>query len=71
MTFPRICVDCDRSITGDFIVASEGFSASGAREDMYAHPPDDPASTGRTAARGLLRRALEAEPVARPSRLRR
>ncbi|MGW2836877.1 hypothetical protein ACWCWD_03645 [Streptomyces sp. NPDC001493] len=71
MTFPRICVDCDRSITGDFIVASEGFSASGAREDMYAHAPDDPACTARTAARGLLHWALDAEPMAPRGRLRR
>jgi hypothetical protein len=71
MTFPRICVDCDQSITGAFEVAAEGFSASGARGDTYRHPAGDPACTARTVGRSVLHRALDAvtvEAVRRPRR---
>ncbi|MCX5398963.1 hypothetical protein [Streptomyces sp. NBC_00102] len=62
MTFPRICVDCDRTITGNAIVAAEGHSASGARPDAYAHPPGDPECTARRVAPSLLHRVLDASP---------
>ncbi|MFF7365802.1 hypothetical protein [Streptomyces sp. NPDC008125] len=64
----RICVDCDRAITGNAIVAAEGHSASGAREDMYAHASGDPECTVRTGQRGVLHRALDAVALAPPNR---
>lgn len=64
MSFPRYCVDCDRTITGNAIVAAEGHSASGARPDAYAHPPGDPACTVRRASPSLLHRALNELPPA-------
>lgn len=38
----RICVDCDRTIAGAYVVASHGDSMSGAGPDSYAHPPRSP-----------------------------
>ncbi|MFE9850382.1 hypothetical protein ACFYPN_16435 [Streptomyces sp. NPDC005576] len=70
MTFPRICVNCDHSIVGDFEVAVEGFSASGARDDTYRHPAGDPACTGRTADRSVVSRALGAAVAESVSRFR-
>ncbi|MGW2838462.1 hypothetical protein ACWCWD_11770 [Streptomyces sp. NPDC001493] len=62
MTFPRYCVDCDRTITGNAIVVTEGHSASGARPDAYAHPPGDPECTVRRASPSMLHQVLDALP---------
>ncbi|MGW2837289.1 hypothetical protein ACWCWD_06210 [Streptomyces sp. NPDC001493] len=66
MTFPRYCVDCDRTIASNAIVVSEGHSASGAREDAYAHPAGDPACTVRRASPSMLHQQLDAMPAPAP-----
>ncbi|MEV6164704.1 hypothetical protein AB0L71_22805 [Streptomyces sp. NPDC052052] len=60
-----ICIDCDRVITGPYATVAHGTSMSGAREDMYAHPPGSPACkpTPRS-GKARLRRALDRD--ARP-----
>lgn len=68
MSFPRICMDCDRVITGEAVVVSEGHSASGARPDAYAHPAGDPACVTRRASPSMLHAQLDAMPAPRTRR---
>lgn len=68
MTFPRYCVYCDRTIVGNVIIAVEGHSASGAREDSYAHPVDDPACTARSIAPSILHQVLDEASAPQPRR---
>lgn len=54
-----ICVDCDRGITGAYVVIAAGESMSAARQDFHAHPPKSPECLPRT-RRGLtFRRELD------------
>ncbi|MFF1964343.1 hypothetical protein ACFVW5_12140 [Streptomyces sp. NPDC058232] len=55
----RICVDCDRTIAGAYVVASHGDSMSGARPDSYAHPPRSPECRPRLPSKARLRRLLD------------
>ncbi|WEH42063.1 hypothetical protein [Streptomyces sp. AM 2-1-1] len=68
MSFPRYCVYCDHTILGNAIIAVEGHSASGAREDSYAHPMGDPECTARQAAPSILHQALDEAPAPQPRR---
>lgn len=63
-----ICVDCDHTITGDYIIAAYGDSMSGARSDSYAHPPGTSDCKPRDRLRAAFRRALG---TPKPSRRRR
>ncbi|MGW1468376.1 hypothetical protein ACWCWD_28280 [Streptomyces sp. NPDC001493] len=63
---PRICVDCDRTITGPAVITAEGHSASGARPDAYAHPSDSPDCRPPARSRGhRIRKALAESQVRR------
>ncbi|MCX5396742.1 hypothetical protein [Streptomyces sp. NBC_00102] len=62
MSFPRVCIDCDRVIIGAADVVANGHSASGARPDIYAHPDGDPACAARRVLPSLLHQALDDAP---------
>ncbi|MEV5677095.1 hypothetical protein [Streptomyces sp. NPDC052179] len=54
-----ICVDCDTSIVGPYVVATVGHSASAARPDANAHPPHSPECRPKTHSKAQLRRLLD------------
>ncbi|MYQ53325.1 hypothetical protein F558DRAFT_06190 [Streptomyces sp. AmelKG-A3] len=60
-----ICVDCDRTIVGPAVLAAAGQSMSGARPDMWAHPPRSPECQPRVPSKQLLRKAM-AEIASKP-----
>ncbi|MEV1088007.1 hypothetical protein [Streptomyces microflavus] len=59
-----ICVDCDKTILGRAVLASQGDSMSGARPDAMAHPPGSLECKPRVPRKRALREALAA-PVRR------
>ncbi|MFJ8855129.1 hypothetical protein [Streptomyces sp. NPDC102437] len=54
-----ICVDCDRTITGPYVIVSFGDSMSGAREDSHAHPAKSPECQPNGHRGKQLRRAID------------
>ncbi|MEU9951820.1 hypothetical protein [Streptomyces sp. NPDC047939] len=56
-----ICVDCDRVITGAYVVVAVGDSMSAARQDFHAHPGQAPDCLPRTERRRRFRRELDAD----------
>lgn len=58
------CVDCDRVITGAYVVVAVGDSMSAARQDFHAHPPQAPDCLPRTGRRRRFRRELDAKHLA-------
>lgn len=54
-----ICVDCDQTITGAYVVVAYGDSMSAARQDSYAHPPRTPECLPRTRKRLAFPRKLD------------
>lgn len=55
-----ICVNCDHTITGDYALASHGYSMFGARLDAYAHPPRSSECRLHDRSRAAFRRELDA-----------
>lgn len=54
-----ICVDCDQTITGAYVVVAHGDSMSAARQDWYAHPPRTPECRPHSRDRLAFRRKLD------------
>ncbi|MBK5994503.1 hypothetical protein ACFV2I_35700 [Streptomyces microflavus] len=57
-TTPMICVDCDKTILGRAVLASDGDSMSGARPDAMAHPPGSQDCKPWAPRKRALRQAL-------------
>ncbi|MEU9089939.1 nuclear transport factor 2 family protein [Streptomyces sp. NPDC087901] len=62
-----ICVDCDLTINGPYIIAAPGDSMSGARPDAYVHPPRSTPCRPPDPRKRELRRRLDQLAEARPS----